>query len=175
KGLGEDLVIDANTQYFISDPAVVEVTASGLVIAKQVGQAVITVVNQGKQGLIHVNVTELRTGAVQVGADEGVSVGDGTGNIVNVAAGSLTADTTVSIQELDLDSLSTPLPMEGVLTTLAAVQIDLQGATLDVPMQVAFDIGNSVEAGTTVYFMREGTITLADGSEQTLWWIVDDG
>jgi hypothetical protein len=183
---GDDIhAAAAGTVYYVSNPDVVQVTADGLILAKGAGSAIITIVNGGLQGQIHVRVVQPQIGAIQVAADQGGVVEDSDGNTLMIGAGALPRDATVSIQSVALSSLSTRLPFAGEISPLAAVHIDLSGVKADTPVQLALKVNGPVDPatgqpsvldeGTEVLFWREGTIRLADGTDQPTWWLVDNG
>jgi hypothetical protein len=173
------------TAYWVSDSSVVEVSPDGLVRAKGVGTATVTVTHRGLQGMLVIRVEATRTGTVPISRELGGAVGDGVGNTLTIGANTLDSDSVASIRTLDVAELATPLPLQDQLNVLSAIEVDLGGAEASTPVQLAVRIADQVNpatglreplrAGTEVMFWREGTIRLADGSEQPTWWLVDNG
>ncbi|MGO8655116.1 hypothetical protein ACC771_05225, partial [Rhizobium ruizarguesonis] len=53
--------------------------------------------------------------------------------------------------------------------------LDLGGATLDEPVQVAVQAPAGATAGETVYFFRNAQLPLPDGSTKSLWLLAEFG
>jgi len=183
--LGSDATAKPDLIYFVSDPTVASVSAEGLIKAKAPGVATVTVIQGAKQGTIQLRVVEPVTGPSRVDAKAGAVVQDGEGNALMIAAGALPKDVTASIATADLDTLDIPRPASEVLRTLGAVQIAIDGVQATHPMQLALKVTLPVNpingqpeplaVGSKVLFWRWGEITLADGSTERTWWLVDDG
>ncbi|WP_374355280.1 Ig-like domain-containing protein, partial [Chitinimonas sp.] len=185
-GMGVDYsTAQSGTRYFISDPNIASISADGLIKAKSVGSATITVINGGLQSTIALRVMDAATGPVHVSSKEGAVTVDGDGNTLMIGGGALPADTTASIQKIDMASLDLEPPCKGILEPLAAVNIDIGGLTATQPLQLAVKVNpsalsasgkeNPLQPGTQVLFWREGEIRLADGSMHKTWWLIDDG
>ena len=110
---------------------------------------------------------------------------DADGNTLSIGAGTLGSDTMASIQTFDVNSLDMPLPATGILDVLSAVDIELDGASTNVPMQLALKVNSQIDSetghpktlaeGTEVLFWRQGTFLQADGQVTDIWWLVDNG
>uniref|UniRef100_UPI00262BDF4C polymorphic toxin-type HINT domain-containing protein n=1 Tax=Propionivibrio sp. TaxID=2212460 RepID=UPI00262BDF4C len=173
---GTNLTGQADLQYFVSDATVASVSADGLIKAKATGLATITVIQGARQGSIELRVVQPVVGPLEVTAAQGGVTQDSDGNTLMIGAGVLPADVTASINSVDLDTLGMRPPAQGVLQTLGAVLIDIGGLKISQPMQLALKVtGEALEAGTKVLFWRRGEITLADGTTEQTWWLVDDG
>ncbi|HMW81970.1 MAG TPA: Ig-like domain-containing protein, partial [Accumulibacter sp.] len=183
--LGSDATAKADLRYVVSDPRIASVSDSGLIKAKAPGVATVTVIQGARQGTIQLRVVEPVTGPSRVDAKAGAVVQDSEGNALMIAAGALPKDVTASIATADLDTLGIPRPASEVLRTLGAVQIAIDGVQATHPMQLALKVTPPVNpisgqpeplaVGSKVLFWRWGEITLADGSTERTWWLVDDG
>ncbi|MDZ4253493.1 MAG: hypothetical protein U1A72_13070 [Sulfuritalea sp.] len=184
--LGEDIgAVASGTRYFISNPAVADITADGLILAKAGGTATVTVINGGRQGTLQLQVRAATVGPTIATVAEGVVTQDVDGNTLTIGADGLTSDTLASISALDLNALATPLPAAEQLHALAAVKVDLSGVTSRVPLQLALNVAAPIDpatgepaalpAGSEVFFWQEGVIRDANGVEHQTWWLMDNG
>jgi len=151
------------TQYFISDPSVGTITADGLLEAKAVGTAIITVIHGGLQGTIKLEVQAISTGPVLATATHGAVTQDADGNTLMIGAGALAANAMVSIQAIPLSSINMPMPAPNILTPLAAVTVDISGKKADIPMQLAIKVNGAIDPAT-------GLPTTLPIGEQVLFW-----
>ncbi|ROZ61645.1 Ig-like domain-containing protein [Ramlibacter sp. WS9] len=175
----------AGTRYFVSDASIAEIAPDGLIFAKATGTVTVSVVHQGRQHDITLNVQQAQIGSAVTTAKGGVAVQDSEGNLLMVAPGALPAGTTVSISGLALEDVGIALPGTEVLDALAAVSLDFGDATLSLPAQLAIKVTGPIdsatgqasvlEAGTEVMFWRKGTILDTDGIAKDTWWLVDNG
>ncbi|MDS4014742.1 MAG: Ig-like domain-containing protein, partial [Candidatus Accumulibacter sp.] len=174
--LGTDYTGSDSLEYFISQPGVVTVSAQGLIRAIGLGRSQITVVRDGYQASLAVEVVEPVIGSSAIDASIGGVVQDSVGNTLMIAPQALKKDAVVSIRALALDELDIPLPAAGIWSTLAVVDLDIGQQTAAQPLQLALrpPAGNW-SAGTELLFWRWGEINLPDGSVQKTWWLVDDG
>src|SRR5262249_22821431 len=124
------------TQYFVSDPEVITVSADGLITAKHAGKAIVTVVHKGSEILVPVTVETPREGPVTVGKDGGVVRGGGLQ--VAIAPGALNRDVTVSIAAVNQGELpmAVPPPDSGYRFA-GAFRLNLGGTSMRVPAQIA--------------------------------------
>ncbi|MFT5960936.1 MAG: VCBS repeat-containing protein, partial [Burkholderiaceae bacterium] len=174
--LGADISAAAGgTRYFISDPTVAELSADGLVTARLPGAATITVIHGGRQGTMQLKVRLANTGLSMATIEQGVVTQDAEGNTLTIGANALSSNTLASISTMSLGALETPLPASERLPALAAVHIDLSGATSTVPLQLALKLNSALAAGTEVFFWQEGEIRDADGVLHKTWWLMDNG
>jgi len=184
--LGADVsASSAGTRYLISDPRIADISPDGNVVAKASGTATITVVRGGLQGRIELRVHAANVGPTVATIERGVVTQDEQGNTLTIGANALSRNTMASIHAVAFSDLSTPLPMSDILPALAAVQVDLQGATVSVPLQLAIKVSAGIDPatgrpvdlapGSEVLFWQEGEVRGADGVLHNVWWLVDNG
>ncbi|UOP01497.1 YncE family protein [Kingella potus] len=166
------------TTYHISDSSLANISADGLITAKRVGKAKVSVINQGRQYDLILDIQEPVTGKAVIQEGQGTVVQDGHGNRMMVAAGSLKAGTEVSIRQIGLDETGMPPPGKGLLTGLRAFRIETEGKA-EIPLQLALNIkdmmGGKVQAGKEVHFWKKGRIMDGQGRLHDTWWLVDNG
>jgi YD repeat-containing protein len=155
------------TVYYVSNPSVIQVSADGLIQAKDPGSATVTVVNGPAEAVIRVNVAAPHTGgSADLGASGGVVQGTD-GSIVAIPPGVLSSTTTVSIAPVSVSSL--PMQTPGAVTALGAFHLDVGPNPLSVPVQLAIPVDPSIPAGTRVVFYRAATLTDENGNPLPLW------
>ena len=160
------------TQYFLSQPGIVTVSADGLLTAVAPGTVTVTVINGSAAAQISVLVQAPQTGTVMLGAAGGVVEGSD-GSIVAVPPGVLPASTPVSIVPKTLAELPQGVP-EG-FTYAAAFQLNIGDQVLNVPVQLSIPVAPGIAAGTTVVFYRAGQTVDATGKTVPIWWESEDG
>jgi DNA/RNA endonuclease G (NUC1) len=160
------------TRYYASNPAVVTVSADGLVTAHAAGTATITVISGPVERLIPVTVEVPRPGPVTLGSAGGVVVGAG-GYLVEVAPGALDTDTTVSITAAAPDTLPLPVPEDFALA--GAFQLDVGDDELAHSVRLAVPVDPGIAAGTPVWFFRATHLPDATGALQLYWEVVEKG
>ncbi len=160
------------TKYFVSNPNVLTVDENGIITAVSSGVANITVVNGGEDGVIPVLVELPKIGSATLGS-QGGAVKALDGAIVTVAPGALNQDTTISIHQIDKNSVA-PLD-ETMYSTLATFSLDLGDKPLNVPVQIAIPAPIDVAVGKEVFFAREIKYLDENSVEKTLWMIEESG
>ena len=137
------------------------------------------------QGSLPLRVRAANVGASLATVSDGVVTQDAQGNTLTIGANALSRNTLAAIQSLALAALQTPLPMSERLPALAAVHVELHGATSKLSLQLALKLTPGIDPatgelavvtpGTEVYFWQEGEIGDADGLMHKTWWLVDNG
>src|SRR5262249_49167753 len=106
---GSDLTAaSSGAQYFTSNPAVLRVSADGVVTALAIGSATVTVSSGPAEGVGAVKVGAPQPGPVAAGGDGAVVQGSD-GSVVVVPAGAVQQGTPVSITPLGPGDLTLPL------------------------------------------------------------------
>ena len=176
----------AGTRYFISDPAIADVTADGLIIPRTAGDAVVTVVYGGRQHDFTLHVEPAATGPSFVSASQGRAIEDEQGDLVMVAPGGIDRDAVVAIHSRAISDVGMQLPGTDIMDTLGAFDLDLGGASAVLPLQLGIKVSGppdpetglakTYDAGTQVFFWRKGQILdPSDGTVHDTWWLVDNG
>jgi hypothetical protein len=160
------------TKYFVSNPNILTVDENGIITAVSSGVVNITVVNGGEDGVIPVLVELPKIGSATLGS-QGGAVKALEGAIVTVAPGALNQDTTISIHQIDKNSVA-PLD-ETKFGTLATFSLSFGDKELNVPLQIAIPAPIGAPVGQEVFFARETRYLDENGVEKTLWMIVDSG
>ncbi|WP_374352805.1 Ig-like domain-containing protein, partial [Chitinimonas sp.] len=190
-----------DVRFISSDDSIATVDTQGVIHALRAGHVTISVVHLANktdwQGNVisqaiaqndidlHVEAARVIDGTagrgVLVSASEGGAVSAATGETVLIGAGSLPADTPVSIARLDVnhvaETLGLPLPRPDLLTPLAAFRLDLGGQSCTAPLQLAIPLQNQGDlvAGDEVLFLKKGSVLGADGLPHDTWWVLDNG
>jgi YD repeat-containing protein len=168
---GDDLTVPgAGTQYFVSNPNVVSVSATGLVTALAPGVSFITVINGGATATVSLLVKAPAANGSAVGSEGGV-VGNADATIT-IAPGALTDDVNVTVNRLGLNQL--PMALPGIFSGVGAFSLDLKGAQLAAPAELAIRPALPIAPGTPVYFMLATQLPENSGPRD-LWLIVDTG
>ena len=141
------------TRYFTGNAAVATVDAEGLIRAVGVGDTTITVVHGYAEEVLKVSVRPpLSTnGSATVGAEGGV-VANAQGYAVGFGEGQLKGDAAVTVTTVAEADLPLPLPRslqtgEQTFSYLGAFDLDIQGGTLDGPVQVALPVQGGFTPG----------------------------
>ena len=158
--------------YVVSDPSVVAVSTDGLVTSVGLGAATVTVLHGAAEVVVPVRVADSQGGVVPVGASGGVVRGTD-GAMVSIGPGALAEEVPVAIAPLAEADL--PLPVPNYLTFGAAFNLDLHGASLHEPAQLAVPVPSSFASGTTAYFLRHDILMGPDGNPHPVWIVMDKG
>jgi len=158
----------SGTQYFVSDPTIVSVDASGMATALRTGQVVITAINDGSEGSVSVSVDPVVSGPAVLGAAGGVVSGPD-GSILQVPPGELPAGTTVGLTPVSQAALPAGYGVPTDLNFLGAERIDLGGNELNNPMQLSVPVAPGTPVGTQVFFYEQGSVPDQNGVEQPIW------
>src|SRR5262249_9231206 len=142
----------AGTLYFTSNSGVVQVSTDGFAQTGAEGEAIISVINGGFQADVPVSVSEPHVGATILGAQGGVVAGSG-GTLLTIGPDVLRDPKSVSIGAVAVADL--PLAVPSAFNLLGAFSLDLGGAVLDQPVQVAIAAPASAVAGEIAYFFRK--------------------
>ncbi|MCC5669344.1 hypothetical protein LC653_37310 [Nostoc sp. CHAB 5784] len=160
------------TRYFVSNSNILQVSENGLITALDEGIANVTVIYGGAEKVIPVQVEIPQLGSATLGINGGaVQAIDGAR--VMIAPGSLTEDTTVSIQQLNPQELTLPTP-EG-FSFAGAFKLDLGNNSLALPAQLAIPAPADLAPGTEVFFLRQGELPDADGNWKSIWFVEESG
>jgi len=168
--IDEDIDISAGatgTIYVVGNSLVISATEDGLVTAGEPGDTTLTIIHGPAEAVIPIRVETPQVGPVTLGPAGGVVQGSD-GSIVQVAPGTLAEQTTVSITPLAESDLSLAIPDD--FEYVAAFDLDIGDQELAAPVQLAIPVGGTVAPGTTVYFMREGTLPDETGQQQPIWF-----
>jgi hypothetical protein len=170
---GTDVSSSANgTLYFTSNSEVATVSPDGLITAKNPGVATISVIFDGSEADIPINVQSPSVGLTQVGSAGGIVQGSD-GSLLAVGPGVLTGPTNVDIEPLAQTALPMGVPSE--LTALDSFTLSVGDTPLSVPAQLAVPVPVGTPVGTTVYFFRDAQLPDATGTEQPLWLLTESG
>ncbi|RUY63521.1 tandem-95 repeat protein, partial [Mesorhizobium sp. M7A.F.Ca.CA.001.05.1.1] len=160
------------TRYYVDKPGVVEVSPDGLITALASGEVTITATYKMAEARIPVRVVAAQFGPTLVG-EAGAVVATSEGLQVAIAPGALSREVTVTISGVARDDLTIPvLPEDQGFRFGAAFHIDLEGATLDAPAQLA--IPTTLQAGSEIRFYRLSDFETAGGTVQG-WLEVESG
>ncbi len=96
------------------------------------------------------------------------------GTILQIPPGALPEGVTVSLESLPLPPAE-ELPAAEVFTAGSLFEIDLSGAKLSEPAQLAVPLGPEFQAGDTVYFFQKQSVTDQDGVAHDIWLLIDTG
>ncbi len=164
---------DTGTKYFVSNSDVVEVSIDGLITAKAIGVATVTVINGYQQQTILIRIVAPNEGVFEIGEEGGI-VSDQKGNLVQIAPGALNESVTVSVSNIEIEDIDFPLPSDEIFIPLGAMHVDIEGNSAEIAMQLAMPT-DGIDAGTEVFFMQKGTIYDENGIEHDTWWLLDNG
>jgi hypothetical protein len=160
------------TRYFVGNPDILEVSSEGLITAKQTGVTTVTVINQGAENTITVQVGLPTANNSSVGTSGGaVRAADGV--MVTIAPGALTKDAVVSIQTIAPEQISLPLPTS--FQMVGAFRLDVGSTELDFPAQIAIAAPVGLAEGTEVFFLRKGELPDEQGIMQSIWLMQESG
>ena len=93
--------------------------------------------------------------------------------MVSIGPGTLAEEVPVAIAPLAEADL--PLAVPNYLTFGAAFNLDLHGASLHEPAQLAVPVPSSFASGTTAYFLRHDILMGPDGNPHPVWIVMDKG
>lgn len=147
---------------YVVNGDIVEVTADGRLIGKAPGETLVTVIYRSTEVLVPVLVTEPVVAESATFGRAGGVLQNADGYQLALADGSLNRDAEVAIRTLAFEDLGVPaLPTEDGFEFGAAFELDLNGAPLAVPAQLA--IPTQFEEGDLVMFYRITDFPTADG------------
>jgi len=176
---GDDLLLSTNlapsvtgTEYFVSQPGVVTVSADGVLTAVAPGTVTVTVIQGPTEARTTVRVQTPQTGTVIVDASGGVVQGSD-GSVVAVAPGALSSATPVSITPATQTDLPQAVP--NGLTFVGGFNLNVGANELNTPLQLAIPVAVGTPVGSTVYFYRAGQYINDDGTTSPIWWQVESG
>jgi hypothetical protein len=161
----------AGTFYVVGDGSVVTATPDGLVASAGLGETTVTIIHGPAETLVPVVVVEPLVGSATIGAEGGL-VQSAEGTVVQIAPGALPAGSTVSLTTVP-DTIEPAF--DEVWEVGTTFELDLSGAELSEPAQVMVPVGPGFSAGDTVYFFKKEALTLADGSTQDIWLLLETG
>ncbi len=162
----------AGTQYFVSNPNIIEVSNEGLITVKQIGVADITVINHGAESKIALQV-ELPQENNSLLNFSGGAIKASDGAVVTIAPGALSKDTVVSIQQLTVGEVSQPLPPK--YDFVGAFKLNIGDDELKTAAQVAISAPSNLAAGTEVFFLQKGEIPNERGELVPVWLMEESG
>ncbi|WP_253262202.1 Ig-like domain-containing protein [Ramlibacter montanisoli] len=158
-------------RYVVGNSALLSITADGQLTALAEGTTTVTAIFESGEQVIPVTVLRPLTGPAVVGSAAVIVEGDG-GQSVAFGAGQLSGPATVSVTTLAEADLEVVVPT--VMDFAGAFRLDIQGATVNGPIQIAAPVAGAV-AGETVYFLRQIESSLVDGTPQKYWAVLDTG
>ena len=174
-GLGRDTFItnEDGVQYFVGNSQIITVTEDGLVQAVGEGETTVTVVYRGAEETITVKVEQVEQGPAQVD-EEGAIVESEDGYQVAIGPGLLDGAAAVNVTKLEDHEL--PLPVPPYFNFAAAFNLNIQGANLTGPVQVAAPVDPAVALpGEEVYFFRHARLPVENGELRDFWVVMDSG
>ncbi|MBS0640237.1 MAG: putative Ig domain-containing protein, partial [Proteobacteria bacterium] len=168
-----------HVRYISTNTGIATVNADGLITGVAEGEVDIVVIWAYGEDRVHVKVQAAKVGsAVTVGTD-GAIVENADGIRVGFGQGQLSGNGKVTITTMDEASLTTPMVggNTGAFTFAGAFNLDVQGATILGPLQVAVPVATNVAApGDTVVFFQEVELPIGpNGALQKIWAAVDSG
>ena len=158
------------TRYYVSNPAIVSVDASGLVTALALGDATITVIHGPAERVIAIRVAAPQYGPVQVGTHGGV-VSSPDDIHVGVAPGAVTGTTTVTVTKVEVANL--PLAQPDGFDVIGAFRLDAGLPVFGQSLQIAMRMPAGVAPGTKLYLFRVSEIPDATGMWTPIWLEVE--
>ncbi len=168
------------TRYYSGNEAIATVTPDGLIRAVAPGETTMTVIHAYGEEVIKVKVAAPVPGNTHVGSEGGVIV-NADGIMAAFGSGQLDGNATVTITTIKEADLPVPLPTNesGVRTFnyVGAFELDIQGAELDGPIQIAAPVApGTAAAGETVYFMTKAHLPVGpNGEMMDVWSVLDTG
>jgi YD repeat-containing protein len=162
----------SGTLYFVSNPQIVQVTNTGMVLAGQAGSAKITVISQGKEAVIPVRVEAPAIGPAVIGPEGGI-IESPDGIILQVPPDALAGPESIAVASLQQSQLLFA-PPAGFHYGAAFQLTAPAGTTFSQRMQLAMPV-NGAPAGATALFFRADTYTDENGNKQPIWVEVEDG
>ncbi|MHC1770059.1 MAG: putative Ig domain-containing protein [Verrucomicrobiia bacterium] len=170
---GADLTaLSTGTVYFSSNPQVATVSETGLVRASAVGEASISILNNGAELVVDVRVNTAQTGTVKVDEEGGVVQGSD-GSQVLIAPNTFEQEQDVSLTPIQTSAL--PFQVTDPFEPVTAFELTLGNDELGQPVQLAVPVGSSIPVGQKVYFFRAGTLPDAQGNPIPAWYQVEAG
>ncbi len=158
------------TVYYTSNSHVATVSADGLVAAVGDGTATITVITDGQEVVIPVQVKAPQPGPQAVDASGGVvQASDGAQAVI--PPGALSASTTVQISPVANANLPEGAPAG--FHFVGAEQLGFGGQTLAQPAQMIMPVPSGTPIGDKVYVYLATTLLDDTGTEVPVWQEVD--
>ncbi len=169
---GEDLSLESEgTLYILGDSRVIDMTDDGFATSSSIGMTTLTIINGGGERVVPINVIQPQIGTATFGTEGGILQSD-EGVLLQIPPGALPADVAVSLTSF-VDTVAPEF--DAVFDVGASFTLDLGGAVLESPAQVAVPVPASFGVGETVYFFQKQTITLEDGSTSDIWLVMETG
>ncbi|MDS4013282.1 MAG: Ig-like domain-containing protein, partial [Candidatus Accumulibacter sp.] len=195
----------SGTRYLISDDTIATVSDDGLITARRAGRTTLSIIHLATRVDTDGQILEQTIGqtdilltvtlptavddeastatpaAIVVVAEHGGIVRAASGETVLIGAGALKADTAVGIRRVALADLVATTgmapPVPRLLSAIGAFSLDLGADPAVQPLQFAIPVQDGLPAtpGEEIWFLRKGTLPLADGSFQDTWWLADNG
>ena len=160
------------TKYFVSNPNIVDVSAEGLITVKQTGVANVTVINQGAEFRMALQV-ELPRGNYSSLNVSGGAIKASDGAVVTIAPGALSKDTVVSIQQIAASEVSQLLPPD--YDFVGAFKLNVGDDELITSAQIAINAPKDLAVGTEVFFLQKGEIPNEQGELVPIWFMEESG
>ncbi|HND81548.1 MAG TPA: Ig-like domain-containing protein, partial [Accumulibacter sp.] len=195
----------SGTRYLISDDTIATVSDDGLITARRAGRTTLSIIHLATRVDTDGHILEQTIGqtdipltvtqptavddeastatpaAIVVVAEHGGIVRAASGETVLIGAGALKADTAVGIRRVALADLVATTgmapPVPQLLSAIGAFSLDLGADSAVQPLQFAIPVQDGLPAtpGEEIWFLRKGTLPLADGSFKDTWWLADNG
>ena len=164
---------DAAVKYFVASDGVVMVNAGGLIEAVAEGETSITVIYGGSEETIQIKVEAPKQGVVTV--DKAGAIVEGPqGYQVAIGPDQLTGAALVSIDPIAAGDL--PLPVPNLFNYAAAFELNVDGAELTGPVQVAAPVDPGVASpGDQVWFYQVMQFPDENGVLHDYWTVMDVG
>jgi YD repeat-containing protein len=160
------------TNYFVSNPNVIQVSENGLITAINPGEATISVINGMAERLIPVKV-ELPHLSSALLNTQGGAVQSLDGSLVTIAPGSLSQHQTVSIKQITQSQL--PLAVPEKFNFAGAFQLEVGNEEINHPAQIAIPNKMNLAVGTEVFFLRQHELPQTDGTTKSVWVMEESG
>ena len=159
------------TLYVLGDSRIIDITSDGFATSASLGMTTVTIINGGGEEVIPVRVIEPQVGVAAMGADGGI-LQNSEGVVLQIPPGALAEAVTVSMSSF-VDTVAPEF--DAVFDVGVSFTLDLGGVTLQETAQVAVPVPASFSPGETVYFFQRQSITLADGTAEDVWLVMETG
>ncbi|HNL90093.1 MAG TPA: Ig-like domain-containing protein, partial [Nitrospira sp.] len=174
-GDSHDLDVHAasdGSRYFVGNRQLIDVTPDGLVVGKQAGLTLVSVVRRGLQVDVPVLVTPAVPDQTTIGIDGG-AVGTDDGLVVSYGPGMLKGPLNVSLRSLSATELPERIP-DG-FTFVGAFDLDVGDVITDRAAHVTMPVGPEVAPGTDIYFYRLADLPTPEGGVEKVWLLAESG
>ncbi|MCA9264247.1 MAG: hypothetical protein KDA60_10385, partial [Planctomycetales bacterium] len=161
------------TTYVLGNRAFGSISDTGFFDAVAEGETTLTIIHGSREVVVPIQVLTAAEGAALIG-DAGGVVRATDGTLVQIPPGALPEGVTVSIESLPLPSAEN-LPPDNVFDAGKVFSLDLGGAELEQPAQLAVPLGDTFDVGDVVYFFKLETMRDSAGELHDIWILTETG